>query len=53
MKDYKVQIYGTWGLGPKFWAEAGVGGGMSVCVPRRIHLLLQYCTGTGRQAETQ
>lgn len=32
MKDYKVQIYGTWGLGPKVWAEAGVGGGMSVCV---------------------
>lgn len=53
MKDYNVQIYGTWGLGPKVGAEADVGGGMSVCAPRRIHLLLQYCTGTGRQAETQ
>lgn len=31
MKDYNVQIYGTWGLEPKVWAEAGVGGGMSLC----------------------
>lgn len=53
MKDYNIQIYGTWGLGPKVWAEADVGDGMSMCAPRSIHLLLHCCTVTARQAETQ